>query len=261
MIQMCGIYVTQPTVRTIVQFGETSFTVACQALSDIPAFVKLIKEGNSALADKPDFQLFIEVLRNQQQRRVLLPMLDDFFELCFPDFTVEFGKHSINFKQGEKGEVVGQVNRGNCHLFSQTIKEVFLPPTEKDPELNIDESNAAARRLKEKVLRNRERLKKASEPHSNVSIYAFYISTLSIGMNIPVDTLYSYTPFQLYDCFRRFTLKQQYDQWFALTTVPFADTSKMESPKSWISDMYSDDNFVKTNTNTFSKFNQATGGR
>lgn len=258
LIRSCGIVLTQPSIKTIVQFGETDFMVMCNTLSNIPNFVKSIKEGNSALADKPDFQLFIEIMRDNAQRKQILPMFDDFFNICFPDVIFSFSKHSIDFKVEPQGSVIGQINRGTYVEFSRVIKEVFLPPVKEEAELNINENDAMSRRLKEKIMRNRERLKKLDDKKS-VSVFALYASTLSIGLQLPITTFYDYTPFQLYDSFRRFMLQQQYDQWFKISTVPFADTSNIEQPKQWISDIYSKDNFVDDNVNSFSKFNQVVG--
>lgn len=238
-IKMCGMYITQPKVRDIVQFGESDFFAIAHILSDIPEFVKEVKEGNSVLKEKPDFQIFIGILGNDKNSQVRR-MFDNFMELCFSDFRVDVTKKSINFKVDVDGGNVGQVNPFNFREFSRTIKELFMPKDqEEDIEYNIDPNNKRAVEMLKKIEANRRKRKEAQNKEGgNTSIFAHYTSILSIGMNMDINVFYNYTPFQLYNAFDRYLAKFQYDIYQKTMMTPFVDTSKIEEVESWLVDIY-----------------------
>ena len=240
-IKMCGIYLTQPKVRQIVQFGESDFFSMVQILSDIKKFTVPIKEGNSMLSQRSDFQIFIGVLMADETSQVRR-MFDSFMELCFGDFIVNITKKSINFKVDEDGPNIGQINPFNMKEFSNTIKEIFLPSEKNNEEVeyNIDENNQAAVRLRNKIMENRRKREKAAQEQQGMpsSIFAQYVSVLSIGMGMDINIFYDYTPFQLYDAFSRYIAKMSYDTYQSIVTTPFVDSSKIDPVDNWVVDIY-----------------------
>lgn len=241
LVQSCGVFITQPKIRDIVvKSNENDFMSAAHLLTHIDQFANQIKEGKTVLNDMPDFQIIIEVLR--QEKGQFTKLINDFFALCMPEFTYKCSKHSIDFQNAD-GITVGMLNAFNYPDFSNTIQELFIPrQKEEEPEYKIDESNEMSRRLLEKIKRNREALAKqrAAKEGSNVSVFAIYISTLSVGLGMDINVFYNYTPFQLYDCFNRFLAKMARDKYETLLTIPFADTSKIQAnePPSWLENLY-----------------------
>jgi hypothetical protein len=51
-------------------------------------------------------------------------------------------------------------------------------------------------------------------------------------MNIDINILLNYTPFQLYNTFTRYWKKVSSDFYQRVSTMPMMDTSKMEEPDS-----------------------------
>lgn len=256
-IKTCGIIINQPKVKDIVLFGETDFLSAVKILSDVPAYAKTIKEGKTVLENTPDFQVLLETMRVQDSE--LTRVLSGFFELCCPMFDIEVAKKSLNFriKDDETKAVRGQINQINYKEFSKTLEELFLPAVPKEREYNT--KSAYGKRLAEKMKRNREKLAKATgEADSNLSMFGLYTSILSVGLGMDINILYNYTPFQLYDAFKRFTVKIQYDTYRELITIPFADTSSITPADNWIDNIYKED---KEEYNSFSQFNQVIGGK
>lgn len=244
-IPACGIYVVQPTIKEIVQFGENNFMTAVKMFSSIEDFAKSIKEGNSVLINTPDFQIFIETLRDEKGQ--VRHLADAFFELCCPSFKIEYAANAINFKitseDGGKDMLVGVLNAFNFQEFGTVINELFLPQEEnQEIEYHIDEKDARSKQLLAKIKRNREKLAKATarKDGKNLSLFGLYTSILSIGLPADINTLYSYTPFQIYDAFKRYLAKYQRDRYEALLMVPFADTSKIQDnePDSWFENLY-----------------------
>lgn len=240
-IRSCGIFLTQPKVREIVQFGEDDFFATVNILNDIKSFVDGVREGNSVLANKSDFQIFIGVLKADETSKIR-QMFDSFMRLCFENFVIDITKKSINFRDDSDGPVIGQINPFNIREFSNTIKEVFVPYGKKEEEIeyNIDENNQAAVRLRNKILANRKKRERAMQKQSSpgTSVFAQYISILSIGLGMDVNVFYDYTPFQLYDAFLRYTSKINYDTYQSIITTPFVDTSKIDEVDNWLGDIY-----------------------
>ena len=93
--------------------------------------------------------------------------------------------------------------------------------------------------IAEKIKKGREKVhaQKATSEGEH-SLFADYCSTLSIGMHMDVGIFFNYTPFQLYDAYRRFFSKEQSDFYMRVTSMPMMDTSKMEAPPEWQRNLY-----------------------
>lgn len=240
-IPSCGIFITQPKIKDIVlRSSENDFMTAAHLLTHIDKFAELVKEGKSVLDNMPDFQIIIEVLR--QENGQFTQLINNFFALCLPQFTVKCSKHSLDFIT-EDGTIVGMLNTFNYNDFATTLQELFVPhQKEEEPEYHIDESDATSRRLLEKIKRNREALAKqrAAKEGKNVSVFGLYISSLSIGLGMDINIFYNYTPFQLYDSFNRFMAKMSRDKYESMLMIPFADTSKIQAnePSNWLENLY-----------------------
>ncbi len=253
-VKECNVLLHQPKVRDVALFGEDKFFSACQMLADIPKFVEGIKQGNNELKDRNDFQIFVEVLSIKETG--LFEVVKPLFSLCCPDFEVVPKKKILDFTK--EGNVVGRLTQMNYTSFSRTIRELYLPKGEdEEPEYNYDKNNKAAAALAEKIKKNRERLKQAKSSENSVgSVLAFYASCLSLGMGLDINMFYDYTLFQLYDAFNRYMAKMESDQFRQIQLMPFADTSDMEAPESWMRNLYAE---PKQRYNSFGKFNEAMG--
>ena len=240
-IPSCGIFITQPKIKDIVlKSNENDFMTVAHLLTHIDQFAATIKEGKNVLNDMPDFQIIIEVFR--QKDGYFYRLINSFFELCLPQFTVKCSKHSLDFLT-EDGMTVGMLNTFNYQDFATALQELFIPRRkEEEPEYHIDESNELSRRLLEKIKKNREVLAKqrAAKEGSNISVFGLYISSLSVGLGMDVNIFYNYTPFQLYDTFNRFLAKMTRDKYESMLMIPFADTSKIQAnePPSWLENLY-----------------------
>lgn len=233
-IKKCGIFVTQPKIKQIAQFGEDDFLMATQLFADTENFIGDVREGNPLLGDRSDFQILMIILHQDSQLR---DCVDKFFALAFPDYNVEFSKNSIDFKiEGTEG-LKGSVNPFNYESFSQTIKELFQLKGKSESDYNP--ANDKAKEIAEKLRKGREKANKSSGKSQNVgSLFGTYISILSVGMSMDMNIFYDYTPFQIYDTFNRYWMKVQSDFYTKISTTPMMDTSKMEAPQEWTDNIY-----------------------
>lgn len=229
----CNVVITPPVVKAIMLFGEDKFLMANQLFSKTQIFLKEVREGNSGLEKYSDFQLLLVILNEEAKSKRLA---SDFFELVFPDYHFSFSESSIEFFQNDR--IVGRVTPFNFEKMQVVFDELFNPYKDKKEEYNPVNDKAAEIAAKLKKGKEKIAALKNKGKSENTSLFAVYTSVLSIGMNIDINILLNYTPFQLYDAFNRYMAKVQSDIYQSISLQPFADTSKIESPEEWYRNLY-----------------------
>lgn len=236
-IKPCGIYVTPPTIRQIVQFGEDDFLTSLKIASGDRIFLNSVREQQPSFADADDFIVLIMALRNSEQIRDNIKSLFDFL---FPDFAVSIESASIDFKIGDEDIVKGQINQFNFDAFSNTLNELFWPA--EKIENNFNPANAKAEEIAKKLEEGRRKAQKdkGESDGDRTSMFATYASVLSIALGVSINDIFSYTPFQLYDGFNRYMAKSRYDLYMKIQTTPMMSTEKMseEDKEHWAINLY-----------------------
>ena len=237
-IKDANIFVTQPKIKDIVLFGEDDFLISVQMLVSMDQFANQIKQGNSELNIMSDFQLLLIMV---EEDPTIKRMILDLFTLIFPEYEVVFTENTIDFliSEEEQKNLVGRIHPFNFENFQATLNDAFIPQVDNDREPDYNPANEMASKIAEKIKRGREKVhaqKAATE--GDRSIYADYCSTLSIGMQMDISIFFNYTPFQLYDAYRRYFSKVQSDFYMRVASMPMMDTSKMEVPPEWQRNLY-----------------------
>lgn len=232
-----NIFIVQPTINQIVSFGEDNFLIAINLLVKTENLTKQLKEGNSGLELYSDFQLLMIVLREDPSVR---QMVQDLFELIFPDYSIQITELGINFliqnKESEQNSFVGQIHAYNFDDFKILLSDLFTVHGDKDTEeREFNPANDAAAKIAKKLQRGREQRAQARGPQS---LFGIYCSVLSIGLGMDINIFYSYTPFQLFDAYNRYFAKVQSDFYMRVSTMPFMDVSSMDQPKEWSRHLY-----------------------
>ena len=238
-IQDANIFVVQPKVKDIVQFGEDDFLIAVQMLVSMDQFVEQVKQGNSELEIISDFQLLL-IMVNEDS--TIKKMILNLFELIFPDYRVDFTENSIDFfvqQDTEQEILVGRIHPFNFEYLQNTLNDAFIPQSDNEREPDYNPANDLANKIAEKIKKGRERVhaQKAKEEGEH-SVFADYCSTLSIGMQMNIEIFFNYTPFQLYDAYRRYFSKVQSDFYMRVSFMPMMDVSKMDTPPDWQRNLY-----------------------
>lgn len=234
LIQDCNIIITQPTVKTILQFGEDDFFEAVNFFAQIDKMLQSILQDDPNAKILSTFQLLLLIYQEEPRMRT---QLENFFYLVFPAYRVKLTENSIDFLQQENGNEIikGRVNPFNFDILKDVIQNLFLPYTISKEEYNPNSKRASE--IAEKLRKGKEKIA-AQKNEENISLFASYISILSVGMNMDMRILLEYTPFQLYDTFMRYNHKSAQDHYFSITTIPFADTSNIDAPDEWTENLY-----------------------
>ena len=235
-IEKCNIAISQPCIKDICVFGEDNFLMGVQVFTSVERIVSPVKEGNSRLAMLEDFQVLMVMLNEDKnlQKDVI-----EFFKLIFPDYIIRFDPGSISFLIDGNKRIVGQINPMNFEEFEYYLKVLFLPQGSSKVE-EYNPANEAAAKIAEKLKRgNQIRQQLALEENKGASsLFTNYVSILSVGMNISLESLFNYTPFQLYDTFIRYGKKVAFDLYQKIATTPMMDVSKMKEPDNWMDNIY-----------------------
>lgn len=233
-----NIFVTQPKIKDIVLFGEDEFLIAVQMLVSMEQFAEQVKRGNSELNIISDFQLLLIMVTEDP---TIKKMVLDLFSLIFPDYNVEFTDNTIDFSiiEEEQKFIVGRIHPFNFENFQNVLNDAFIPQGDNEREPDYNPANDMASKIAEKIKKGREKVhaQRAAEEGDH-SLFADYCSTLSIGLHEDVNIFFNYTPFQLYDAYRRFFSKEQSDFYMRVSSMPMMDTSKMETPPEWNRNLY-----------------------
>lgn len=233
-IKECNIIVHQPTIKEISLVGEQEFLSTVQLFAKLDKVLKPLREGNSELAEYQDFHLLMILLAQDKETK---NNVESFFELIFPLYDIVITERNIMFLLKETQQNVGMITPFNFNAFQQTIKNLFFFNDSK--EIEYKPVNDRAKKIAEKLKRGREKVEQIKANEKKVSsMFGTYVSVLSIGMNIDMNILLSYTPFQIHNLFSRYWLKFQADFYQKVSTTPLMDTSKMKEPKDWAGNIY-----------------------
>lgn len=237
-VKDANIFVTQPKIKDIVLFGEDNFLIAVQMLVSMEQFAEQIKQGNSELNIISDFQLLLIMV---EEDPTVKKMILDLFTLIFPEYEVKFTENTIDFLlfNDEDKQLVGRIHPFNFENFQNILNDAFIPQGDNEREPEYNPANDMASKIAEKIKKGREKVHaQKAVVEGEHSLFADYCSTLSIGMHMDVGIFFNYTPFQLYDAYRRFFSKEQSDFYMRVSSMPMMDTSKMEAPPDWQRNLY-----------------------
>ena len=95
-------------------------------------------------------------------------------------------------------------------------------------------ANQKAREIAEKLMRGRQRVAEQNGS-ANASVFSQYLSTLSIGLHIPVGELEKYTMFQLFDSMERYLL---YINWDIDIRSRLAGAKPDGKPDNWMKNIH-----------------------
>lgn len=234
LVEDCNVAISQPTIRDILMWGEDQFFHVISLLRSMQSMLDSIQQQDPSTQILSEFQLLLVLYHQDIHIKILL---DDFFQLVFPRYRVIVTENSIDFKNLETEKIMGRITPFNFENLQNIIKELFLPQTSQEEEYNPGSNRAAE--IAEKLKAGRDKINQQKHAgEEDASLFGTYLSILSVGLSMDMHILMNYTPFQLYDNFMRYTAKMASDEYFSLATVPFADTSKLEAPESWVSNLY-----------------------
>ena len=221
----------QPTLKEIAYIGEENFYTGCEFLK----FSKdnLDEQDRIHLENYSNFEIIMSMIKEQnavmQKHKVCVLML---LTLIFPKYEVSIGESEIILKN-EDG--IFAINKNNFEQFKEILNLIFCL-TGGDSSTDYKPLGEMAQRIAKKLKNRHQKLAEENPAEHKVAILCRYISILTVGHKKDMNSLLQYTVYQLFDEFKRFELKTQYDTYFKAKLAGAKDLKEVDD---WMKDIHS----------------------
>jgi len=224
----------QPTIKEIALIGEDKFFSGCEFLRFTKE--KLSSEDRNRLENISNFEIIMSIMREKNpnvQKQVACAMM--VLSLLFPTYSIHmnYDKMSIDLQQEE---MTFSLNKDTYDTFVKVLNEIlFLEGGEAGTDYNP--SGNLARQIADK-LRDRQAKLAAAKGNDNqkVAILSRYVSILAVGENKDMNSLLNYTVYQLFDEFKRYQLKLNWDIHLKAQMAGAKDLKEVDD---WMEDIHS----------------------
>ena len=218
----------QPRLREISYMGETNFHIGCQFL--LFDKNKLASEDKLNLEGQSNFNIFMSVMGSHERAAHKTDALM-VLALLFPEAKLKIEADKILL---QLENFSSSINETNFNEFQNIVTQMFcLGGSAGDGEFNP--ADDLARKIAEKIKKAKQaKAKKKGENVENTSIYARFLSVLSVGLKKDKNELSNYTVPQIRDEFERFIMKQDFDVYIE---AKLAGAKDLEEVKNWMEDL------------------------
>ena len=199
-IPECQIVIHQPSIKEISMIGEKVFMTGVQVLCvDKDQF----KEGKIDLSNTTNFQIFMTIMQEKEARENKEYALEA-LSLIVPNTKVTLTPRALLLNYNGANIIIDE---GNFDNFQEILRQVFCLKRKED---DFNPANAQAAKIAEKIKKGRARVAHLKGDDVG-SVYARYISTLTVGLRISIDKLINCTIYQINDMLERFSLWTNWD--------------------------------------------------
>ena len=224
-----GVTIHHPTIKEIAYLGEDTFFTGYQML--IISKNILSQEDKVNLETLTNFDILIAILEERnavmQKNRNCIQMV---LMLLFPEYEITFTKKAIILK---KENEESSLNSNNFEEFQDILKQMFSFGDTNGVPQDFNPDGPMAARIAEK-LKKRHQVLAEKNPNDNFDIIGRYVSVISTGLSIDINSVMNYTIYQLFDQIKRYELKTSYDLY---VKGKFAQDTK--EPEDWMKSVHS----------------------
>ena len=213
----------QPTIKEVAYIGEECFFTGYQMLKVNKNNINT--EGKISLDDITNFDILIAILKERnavmQKNRNCIQMV---LMLLFPEYEITFTKKAIILK---KENEESSLNSNNFEEFQDILKQMFSFGDTNGVPQDFNPDGPMAARIAEK-LKKRHQVLAEKNPNDNFDIIGRYVSVISTGLSIDINSVMNYTIYQLFDQIKRYELKTSYDLYVKGKFAGAQDTKEPE---------------------------------
>ena len=227
-IPECQLTMHQPSIKEIAYIGEDDFFKGVQTLCLNKSM--FVQEGKTVPENITNFYIFMTIV-GEKQTADKAEAVKQVLTLVFPQYKIMFSPQSIIFQKDTETYLVDE---NNFEQLQVTLREVFCSKSGPMDQQAFNPANQKAREIAEKLMRGRQRVAEQNGS-ANASVFSQYLSTLSIGLHIPVGELEKYTMFQLFDSMERYLL---YINWDIDIRSRLAGAKPDGKPDNWMKNIH-----------------------
>ncbi len=227
-IPECQLTMHQPSLKEIAYIGEDDFFKGVQTLCLNKSM--FVQEGKTVPENITNFYIFMTIV-GEKQTADKAEAVKQVLALVFPQYNIMFSPRSIIFQKDEETYLVDE---NNFEQLQVIMREVFCSKSGPMDQQAFNPANQKAKEIAEKLMRGRQRVAEQNGS-ANASVFSQYLSTLSIGLHIPVGELEKYTMFQLFDSMERYLL---YINWDIDIRSRLAGAKPDGKPDNWMKNIH-----------------------
>ena len=227
---MCGIdlpvpfletTIHQPTLKEIALIGEQDFFIGVQCLC---FYKSMFTQDKNVLLNGSNFHIFMTIIseKTAKDKKVAVQQL---LTLLFPHKQVMITPRSILLNSSDTEPKY--IDDENFEALQEILRLIFCSKESSQDAQTYNPGDARAKEIAEKLMRGRQRVAEL-KGGSGSSVFAQYLSVLSIGLGKSPRELDSLTMFQLYDLMERYQLKTSWDIDIKVRTSGFGSSSKKQ---------------------------------
>lgn len=199
----CQLTIHQPKIQEISFIGEQDFFVGTQFLTINKS---MFVQDKTVLQEVNNFHIFMMIMQEKQAKEQKVAV-QQVLTLLFPKYKVLFTPNSLLFQKANDSVIIDE---SNFEQLQDVLRLVFCAKNGPMDQQAYNPAGAKAQEIAKKLMRGRERI--AAEKGSNTaSAFSQYISMLSVGLHLTVQSLIELTMFQLYDLVERYMLWINWD--------------------------------------------------
>lgn len=224
--EQAKLLIHQPKIKEISFIGQKVFFTGCQYLNFSKN--KLNQEDRIRLENFNDFEVLMTIIRNKNNN--VGTWIQMILFLLFPEYKVAILPNSFLLSKDNQQYIIDQ---NNFIQFKNIVNKIFCLQ-ELLGKSKYNPKGPQARAIVQKLQQRHKKLAQLKGKNGQqVNIISLYISILSVGEHKDMNTLLNYTIYQLFDQFRRFRMKEEYDLY---TQAKMAGAKDLDDVKHWMSD-------------------------
>lgn len=205
-IPECALTAHQPKLSEIAFIGETDYFIGMQCLCIDKSMLGDFSEDQGQINNFTVFMTMLAQPEMKDKKKAVIDTLD----LIFGNQKVAFTPHSLIFTAN--GQNPCTVDETNFEPFQNTLREIFCAKNGPMDQQAFNPKDAKAKEIADKLMRGRQRVAAQQSANEGGSVFARYISILTIGTNtMNIQDVSNLTMFQLYDLIERYFLHLNWD--------------------------------------------------
>lgn len=223
----CQLTIHPPSIKEIALIGDKDFFIGVQCLC---LYKSMFVEDKTDLSNVNNFQIFMMIMREKEAKdkkeatqKVLM--------LLFPEYKILFTPNSL-LLQKESETII--IDANNFELLQEVLRQVFCMKNAPMDQTAFNPQGKKAREIAQKLQKGRDRIA-AERNDQNSSIFTQYISTLSVGLRLPLQSMIELTMFQLYDLLERYML---WVNWDLDVRTRLAGGKPDDKPDNWMKNIH-----------------------
>ena len=223
-----GISIHQPSIKEIGLIGEETFYAGSELLTFSKDILK--EEDRNNLEHKSNFEILMSIMTDSKQPELQKSRVSAMLvlSLLFPEYRIKLELDKILLM---KEDEVHSINSKNFEKFKENLIAMFcLRGMDDENNPTYNPGGDLAKKIVEKFNKRREVVTKQEGP-KKISILGRYVSILSVGERKNMNDLMKYTVYQLFDEFKRYELKEQFDHYVHARLAGAKDLKEVDNWK------------------------------